>query len=167
MKKLFKTSVLILAAATILAFSGCIGNNADDMTVYEIPTQECVLQVDIGAEIYTYSDKLEVYMTTDDYADTLSINCGTEEKKDWKEILSGNFLSVVWRDYKYFVFCDNMYYEFDIKNYNIPTEYDDGVEYELKEYTKEEFAEAYPDYESFNWNQPFLDNINKIPVPMN
>ncbi len=156
MKKILISAFLILTVATILTFSGCIGNNTDDMTVYEIPTQECVLQVDIGSEIYTYSDKLEVYMTTDDYADTLSINCGTEDKKHWKEILSGDFISSVWYNYKYFVFCENVYYEFDIKNYNIPKDFDEDVKYELKEYSKDEFAKAYPDYETFNWNQPFF-----------
>jgi hypothetical protein len=119
------------------------------------------------AELYTYSDKLEVYMSTEKGADTLSINCGIEDKKHWKEILSGDFISSVWNDYKYFVFCDNVYYEFDIKNYNIPKDFDEDAKYELKEYSKDEFAKAYPDYETFNWNQPFLEDINKVPEPMN
>ena len=167
MKKLLNLSALILTAAITLSFSGCVNNTVDELTTYEIPEQECIISIDVESQTYTYSDKLEVYMSTEKGADTLSINCGIEDKKHWKEILSGDFISSVWNDYKYFVFCDNVYYEFDIENYNIPKDFDKDAKYELKEYSKDEFAKAYPDCETFNWNQPFLEDINKVPEPMN
>ena len=151
MKKLLKLTALILAAAITFTFSGCMDRIIEELTTDYIPEEECRLLSGIDAEIYTYSDKLQLYLSFD-YPDELSINCGKDGEDEWYEILRGDFSESAWYDHKHVVLFNDVYYEFDIGKYKVGRFNKDGDPvYELKEYTKSEFAKAYPDYESFEW----------------
>ena len=151
MKKLLKLSALLFAAAITLTFSGCAYYIVEKMTTADIPEEDCHFVQGIDSQIYTYSDKLQLYLSFD-YPDELSINCGTDGEDEWYDILRGDFSESAWYDHKHVVIFNDVYYEFDIGKYKAGRFNKDGEPlYELKEYTKSEFAEAYPDYESFEW----------------
>ena len=151
MRKIFISAFLILTAAITLTFSGCTSYIVEKLTTTYIPEEDCHLLSGIDAEIYTYSDKLQLYLSFD-YPDELSVNCGTDGEEEWYEILRGDFTEAAWYDHKHVVLFNDIYYEFDIGKYKVGRFNKDGEPvYELKEYTKSEFAEAYPDYELFEW----------------
>ena len=74
---------------------------------------------------------------------------------DAYSILDGKFEKVGWYDDNLFILMGDIYYSFDIDKYEVPKPDDEGnyqkPVYELKEYSKTEFVEAYPDYNSFDW----------------
>lgn len=122
---------------------------------------DCLSSSGIDGTLYEYSNKLQLdicYGT--DYSDSLSLCNSTEPNsdneffKDDYTILTGDFSKHCWKNYKLFIIMDEIYYEFDINSYEPPAIDDAGnINYVLKEYTKEEFVNAYPESKNiFGWN---------------
>lgn len=122
---------------------------------------DCLSSSGIDGTLYEYSNKLQLdicYGT--DYSDSLSLCNSTEPNsdneffKDGYTILTGDFSKHCWKNYKLFIIMDEIYYEFDINSYEPPAIDDaENINYVLKEYTKEEFVDAYPESKYiFGWN---------------
>ena len=111
----------------------------------------------IDGGIYQYSGKVKLSEWT--HGDELLIvNVGDDcNKKEFFDeeytVLKGEFERHSWNDYELYVLMDNVYYVFDIENYNAKSVQECSYNIiELKEYSKEEFVKLYPDYESFDWH---------------
>lgn len=104
-----------------------------------------------------YQEKVYVDMTTH-YTDTLSIRIAPYDEdvqypysyEYKKEILSGDFYRTAWYDDKVFIYSGDLFYVFDIDEYEVP-EAGEEPEYELHEYTIFEMDELYPDFRDFDW----------------
>ena len=148
--KLKRIFALFITVTVIFSLCGCTAI-LDSMTRYEKPEEQLEYIWGIDGDTYIYSDKVEVFLgAPGENEDSLFIKCYPDDYIS-NEILQGSFTKVAWNDYKLFILMDDTYYMFDINAYEIPA--DDNTEpvYELKEYSEEEFAKAYPDSASFDW----------------
>ncbi len=143
---------LVLLLLTVVFLSGCMPYSPDyypeeDLTVYYMR----------NAINYEYQEKVAVQIRySSDRNDSLILRV-SQTSDGWMScdgaysILEGKFEKVGWNDDTLFILTDDTYYMFDINAYEVPA--DDNTEpvYELKEYSEEEFASAYPDSASFDW----------------
>ena len=120
----------------------------------------CLSSTGKDGTIDEYSNKVQLHICYGtDYSDELILCNSTEPNGDDEffydeyTILTGDFSKHCWKDNKLFIIMEEIYYEFDINSYEPPAIDDEGnINYVLKEYTKEEFVNAYPDSESiFGW----------------
>lgn len=112
----------------------------------------------IDAYMNEYQEKVCVEMTTH-YGDSLSIRTA-EYTDNWfvnnygnesmEIILSGDFYREAWHDDKIFIYKDDLFYVFDINEYEVPKA-DEEPQYELKEYTIFEMEKLYPEFRDFDW----------------
>lgn len=121
----------------------------------------CLSSTGKDGTIDEYSNKVQLHICYGtDYSDELILCNSTEPNGDDEffydeyTILSGDFSKHCWKDNKLFIIMEEIYYEFDINSYEPPAIDDAGnINYVLKEYTKEEFVNAYPDSQFFfGWN---------------
>lgn len=157
MKKFLKAIILLLAFTTVFIFSGCSDNFMEDlMTDYEADEELFVVHAS-DFHTYTYSEKVKINMLRHNNLDSLEVKTGTDEDCFWNVILEDDFEKVAWNDYKIFILYDSTYYVFDIEKYEVPeNKYDDPV-YEIMEYSSTQMEELYPDYESFDWFQTWVN----------
>lgn len=159
-------SICISLAFIILSFviSGCSAAliRVGDL-IFEPQYNEntaCLSSTGKDGTIDEYSNKVQLHICYGtDYSDELILCNSTEPNGDDEffydeyTILTGDFSKHCWKDNKLFIIMEEIYYEFDINSYEPPAIDDAGnINYVLKEYTKEEFVNAYPDSESvFGW----------------
>ncbi len=144
--KLFKSCLLIAIILTLaLISSGCL-DSLFGPTYY--PEEDLTVYAGQSVIRYEYSEKVAVNI---DYNgnDDLEINGFTElESRFEKVAYNEGKLFIITKD----ILTDEKYYMFDIEdyieNYNINHDY---IDYELNEYSFEEFNKLYPDYENFDW----------------
>ena len=144
-KILIKFTALCIALISVLSMSGCI-DSLFGPTYY--PEEELTVYAGQGTTRYEYSEKVAVTLNNND-DDRLEINNFTE--------LECRFEKVAYKNGKLFIVTaeiieDDKYYMFDIddyiENYNKDNNY---LDYELHEYSFEEFENTYPDYDSYDW----------------
>lgn len=152
--------VLLALIALSSSLSGC--SNVVDL-IFEPQYNEntaCLSSTGKDGTIDEYSNKVQLHICYGtDYSDELILCNSTEPNGDDEffydeyTILTGDFSKHCWKDNKLFIIMEEIYYEFDINSYEPPAIDDAGnINYVLKEYTKEEFVNAYPDSESvFGW----------------
>ena len=144
-------NVLLISVLLVFSFCGC-SSLFDMLTTKEVPEEELEIIWGRDGDTYIYSDKIELFMSNSsiDKTDLFFIKDYNDDAC-WREILSGDFEKAAWNDYKLFIKMEGTYYMFDINAYEVPQEKYAEPVYELKEYSKTEFVEAYPDYNSFDW----------------
>lgn len=141
MKRIFsKLTLACLIFALVFSMTGCLDAvfgpkyvPEEDLTIYA------------GQSVIRYEYSKEVAVTIDyDGDDSLEINGFTD--------LECHFEKVAYKEGKLFILTEEKYYMFDIndyiEHYNVDPDYND---YELYEYSIEEFKVLYPDYEDFDW----------------
>lgn len=153
--------VLLALIALSSSLSGC--SNVVDL-IFEPQYNEntaCLSSTGKDGTIDEYSNKVQLHICYGtDYSDELILCNSTEPNGDDEffydeyTILTGDFSKHCWKDNKLFIIMEEIYYEFDINSYEPPAIDDAGnINYVLKEYTKEEFVNAYPDSQFFfGWN---------------
>ncbi len=141
MKKIFsKLTLACLIIALVLSMTGCLEAvfgpkhyEDENLTVY----------TGQGTIRYEYSEIVAITLNNNG-DDSLEINNYTE--------LESHFDKVAYNEGKLYIITDEKYYMFDIddyiEHYNVDPDYND---YELHEYSTEEFKELYPVYEDFVW----------------
>lgn len=126
------------------------------------PEEDLIVYPMRNAIYYEYQKKVAIQIRySSDKTDSLTLRIDGDDDSwlstnfNYKSILTGAFEKVGWYDDNLFIFMDDTYYSFDIDKYEVPKLDDEGnyqeLVYELKEYSKTEFVEAYPDYNSFDW----------------
>lgn len=142
---LTKFTALCVALMSVFSMSGCI-DSLFAPTYY--PDEDLTVYAGQGTIRYEYSDKVAITLNNDG-DDRLEINNFAE--------LESHFDKVAYNEGKLFIIADDVltdkkYYMFDIddyiENYNKDHDY---IDYELYEYSFEEFKNTYPDYEGFDW----------------
>ena len=156
-----KSELVILIISSIIIIIG-LGIPILVIVTYSFPSyyaeEDLKLHDSIDSSMYEYQEKVCVEMTTN-YGDSLSIrtaeytdnwfvnNYGTESMEI---ILSGNFYRAAWYDDKIFIHMDDIFYMFDINEYEVPKD-DEKPEYEIVKYTIKEMNKLYPDFRNFDW----------------
>lgn len=147
--------MLICLFCLIIIFSGCSIFDP----VYHAD-EELLVTSNRDSTLYQYSGVVQLdHSYGTHFTDSLSLSHDIRQsKKEFfdnlhsYEILSGYFSMFCWNDFKIFILMEDTYYVYDIKSYTFPPIDDDGYDnYELLEYTKDEFQKAYPDYSSYDW----------------
>ena len=126
------------------------------------PEEDLIVYPMRNAIYYEYQKKVAIQIRySSNKTDSLSLRIDGDDDSwlstnfNYKSILTGAFEKVGWYDDNLFILMDDIYYSFDIDKYEVPEldDEDNSQEpvYELKEYSKTEFVEAYPDYNSFDW----------------
>ena len=126
------------------------------------PEEDLIVYPMRNAIYYEYQKKVAIQIRySSNKTDSLSLRIDGDDDSwlstnfNYKSILTGAFEKVGWYDDNLFILMDEVYYSFDIDKYEVPKPDDEDnyqkPVYELKEYSKTEFVEAYPDYNSFNW----------------
>lgn len=126
------------------------------------PEEDLIVYPMRNAIYYEYQKKVAIQIRySSNKTDSLSLRIDGDDDSwlstnfNYKSILTGAFEKVGWYDDNLFILMDEVYYSFDIDKYEVPKLDDEGNSqkpvYELKEYSKTEFVEAYPDYNSFDW----------------
>lgn len=126
------------------------------------PEEDLIVYPMRNAIYYEYQKKVAIQIRySSNKTDSLSLRIDGDDDSwlstnfNYKSILTGAFEKVGWYDDNLFILVDDIYYSFDIDKYEVPKFDDEGnyqeLVYELKEYSKTEFVEAYPDYNSFDW----------------
>ncbi len=151
MNKYTKFTTILLIIATIICISGC--NFINNLFRHEVPEENLIIYSGRGVKSYEYSKKVRLAMDTAD--DSLSILTNKEDGS-WSCILYGSFEKFVHYSDQLIIFSDEKYYVFNVNDYKIP-ENGEKPEYELKEYSKSEFVDVYPEYTTFNWETVWSD----------
>ena len=126
------------------------------------PEEDLIVYPMRNAIYYEYQKKVAIQIRySSNKTDSLSLRIDGDDDSwlstnfNYKSILTGAFEKVGWYDDNLFILMDEVYYSFDRDKYEVPKLDDEGNSqkpvYELKEYSKTEFVEAYPDYNSFDW----------------
>lgn len=126
------------------------------------PEEDLIVYPMRNAIYYEYQKKVAIQIRySSNKTDSLSLRIDGDDDSwlstnfNYKSILTGAFEKIGWYDDNLFILMDDIYYSFDIDKYEVPKldDEDNSQEpvYELKEYSKTEFVEAYPDYNSFDW----------------
>ena len=144
----FKCIVLLFTTLLIFNLCGC-SSLIDRLTTDEVPEQELVITLGPGCLTYDCSNIITVVM--DSYIDGAFLHIGKGDDYCQYEILAGQFEKAAWKDYKVFILMNDIYYVFDIKEFEPPKDKNEEIKYELEEYTESEMKELYPHYESFYW----------------
>ncbi len=161
----------IALSLLLLCFAGYFGGKyiINEFSAYgnngkEYSSEELKYRVTVDAELYTYSEKATVIISRSSgaYNDRLKLKTIFYDGEETEyEALSGKFKEVAWNDYMLYIHMGDVYYSFDIKNYNVPDEVnkntktdEKGVvipEYNLKKYLESDFKKQFPDYKSYEW----------------
>lgn len=143
----------LIVIITTLCLSGCYGYD------YADPSEELVVFDGRNFSLYQYSGKAVIQLRYNkDKQDTLGL-ATTDYRTDeyWVHsavtVLSGKFEDIGWHDFTLIISMDDLYYTFDINSYSISeaNESTNMQEDFIQEWSKEEFALAYPDYETYDW----------------
>lgn len=169
---------ILIVFTCIICCIGFVGCSVEDLFAEEYPEEELFYKAGQDAEVYEYYGKVLVHIShSQDFPDRLQIKeingdygSGNTSRPSGSvlidAILKGHFDKVAWDDYKLFIYMKEKetYYCFDINSYHIPEKATAptnkkgkirygkvNYEYDLKEYTVDEFKELYPNYEKFDW----------------
>ena len=155
-----KSELVILIISSIIIIIG-LGIPILVIVTYSFPSyyaeEDLKIHDSIDSSMYEYQEKVCVEMTTN-YGDSLSIRTA-EYTDNWfvnnygnesmEIILSGDFYREAWHDDKIFIYKDDLFYVFDINEYEVPKA-DEEPQYELKEYTIFEMEKLYAEFRDFD-----------------
>lgn len=151
MKKFIKITAVLFMIAIPLFISGCdiIGDIIYNLSTFEVPEENLTITAGRGCQSYKYSEKAKI--DSDTYISSFDILVN-EEDYLWDTLLMGKLEKFAhYEDYLVMIF-DGKYYSFDLENYSVPKSEDD-LQYDLEEYSEDEFKEKFPQYESFEWRE--------------
>lgn len=140
------TSAVVMSACNPVDFVG-------EFLTGKYPEEQLVIKSGMDAENYEYRDGLFMVEYSNEFGDSVSVEKGCY---GYSDIFKDRFLRHGWKDGILAVETKEEYYVFNFTTYK---KYGDIYDYGVgpKEYTKEEFEKAYPDYETFYWHDcPFV-----------
>lgn len=150
MKNFIKITAVLFMIAIPLFISGC--DIIDDIiyNATEVPEENLIITDDRDGNTYTYSGKAKIHI---DHSYISGFNIlVNEEDYLWDTLLMGKLEKFAhYEDYLVMIF-NGKYYSFDLENYSVPKSEDD-LQYDLEEYSEDEFKEKFPQYESFEWRE--------------
>lgn len=110
---------------------------------------------DSHGSIYIYFDKVKLEITSQEDETGIYENLGVAIQEDgpFGTILDGPFELAAYNRGELFILKEDRYYVFNVSEYHSQEgrHNEDIRKEDIKEYTKEEFDEAYPDNASYNW----------------
>lgn len=151
MKKFIKITAVLFMIAIQLFISGCdiIVDIIYNLSTFEVPEENLTITAGRGCQSYKYSEKAKI--DSDTYISSFDILVN-EEDYLWDTLLMGKLEKFAhYEDYLVMIF-NGKYYSFDLENYSVPKSEDD-LQYDLEEYSEDEFKEKFPQYESFEWRE--------------
>ena len=122
-------------------------------------TDDSLYQYGRDCSTIEFSNKIQIHIQGVREYDEV-ILCNSKEPNSNDEffdegytILTGDITKYAWNDYKLYIYLDGIFYEFDLNAYEPPALDESGnLRYQPKEYTKEEFENAFPGYRhSWDW----------------
>lgn len=151
--------VIICSIVISIIIATCLfaSNHSIDFVFGQNTIEEQNLVVDSGRNYtdYTYMDKVKIshFRTEGEYYDMLYLKTG----EDWIEkhcVLNDKFQSVAWYDDVLFIETENIYYIFDINEYNPLQDIDlkkgEIPKYTMKKTSYQELIKDYPNYHEFD-----------------
>lgn len=148
---ILKCFILSFSALLVFNFCSCnlLNNIIAELSTTEVPEENLTITAGRGCQSYKYSEKAQI--VSDTYISSFDILVN-EEDYLWDTLLMGKLEKFAhYEDYLVMIF-DGKYYSFDLENYSVPKSEDD-LQYDLEEYSEDEFKEKFPQYESFEWRE--------------
>lgn len=152
MKNFIKITAVLFMIVISLFISGCdiIGDIIYNSSTTEVPEESLIITDNIDCITYKYSGKAKI-LSDHSYISGFNILVN-EEDYLWDTLLMGKLEKFAhYEDYLVMIF-NGKYYSFDLENYSVPKSEDD-LQYDLEEYSEDEFKEKFPQYESFEWRE--------------
>ena len=147
MKKFIKITAVLFVIAILLFITGC--DMIDNLFITEVAEENLIITTGRGCKSYEYSEKATI--VSDTYVSSFDILVN-EEDYLWDTLLMGKLEKFAhYEDYLVMIF-NGKYYSFDLENYSVPKSEDD-LQYDLEEYSEDEFKEKFPQYVSFEWRE--------------